>query len=80
MRDRGMAWLPRSAIAVMRYAATLRSRTGCAPTEVGGSVASTHPSPEPSPRRGEGESAAPMAFLTIQRSCFKSSSYRRVAV
>src|SRR5215467_8727073 len=32
------------------------SRTGCAPTKgVGNAVASTRPSPRPSPRRGEGE-------------------------
>ncbi len=41
-----------------RRVATLRSRTGCAPTEVGRNFASTHPSPHPSPRRGEGEKTA----------------------
>ncbi len=38
-----------------RCVATWRSRTGCAPTEVGRNFASTHPSPQPlSPRGGEG--------------------------
>ncbi len=56
-----------------RCVATWLSRTGCAPTEVGRSFASTHPSPQPSPRsstarpsmaaprvprRGEGEKTA----------------------
>jgi len=36
--------------------------------------------PQPSPRRGEGESAVPMDSLATQRSCLKSSSHRRVAV
>jgi len=54
VRDRGLAWLPQSEVVVMRYTAMLRSRTGCAPTEVGKAIASTRPSPQPSPRRGEG--------------------------